>query len=1124
MTKEQFYLHTLADHWQEMGYPYAADLLRHHANEGVPAFREIVGGSPQVSERAPQGGGPVIFGTPDLGGGHNQAKLTFYHVHPDGQQQRLGSVGFTRPEGHAVMRTLQAAGHKGAEIDAARTLPEEWKAPKAHQSFLPTLNTARPEAPEQDWRPNEVLPEDYYGYSRKRKYARTPAQHLALRVAAHLIATGWEKAGHKTAAALLRHAANKDDQTATGGPYFGIRDHHSPHDDHLTRQPGLPAVRATGGTSLMRESGHIFIDSKLPDGRVAHASVEMPIAQAQWLMRAMHREGTVRNDNGSVWSGWFKKPAGKKTLPDLDTTPPEAPEQDYRPNEMLPEDFYGYSRKRLARAKARHDGRKAARKLARQIGVRRYANEHTPGFADWFAGSKVVGSDGRPLRVYHGTQRGDRIGTALVKGRATSGPMPFFTDDPEIASSYATGKADTSLESPPYEEQFTVKVPGQRRPVPLVRAWHLLPAADRQRIASLAPRVGMGDDSEPTLYPPGHASGSGGYDYHIREARGNHLAALVEEWLNSGNLFNEEHRFPDVLQLAGLSHPVQYHDPHAVRSSVLPAYLSMRNPLDTAAVPPAVVSALARAAGRQRPARRGGADFWDKNTRDAREWARQLADDVSAGANSHVWTSIPDWVTRTLRGLGYDGIKDTGGKQGGQGHTVYIPFHPSQVKSAIANRGSFNPRARKLTLAREKPLTVPIHAILPDKENLEVAADSLHRGHRSEDTRPLEVYRVGKRFVLADGHHRLLQAILAGDTTATVSPRETDRPPGTKYTVPLDPDADLYGLPDRLPRNGWLLKRLKLGRRRKYSHRAFGEQMRAEPGNGTHPLVWADYLQEQGHDEAADVVRRHDGRKAARNLLFRRLARLARGAGLRPGEPTEDGGHFEPEREPPDLGEYIANKFKGDYGDPEPGIGYSTGFLLSDGRGVPMGPGERYEDHRAAIPTTGAMRRWGWPEEIARGADQGTRTPALFELMRRAGAVRVHASRGDLVLHLASPLTGRQAAAIRSHVESHRPHSVVVEVQGGGDAQLDRPDPEDVMHAIARAMRPRPRRNGRPYRAPAGGTVVRGVFYEGGSLLPDLAGAFATGQTPSRPAPPPKSRKINWAAALRRWTGRQRNR
>lgn len=1035
MTKGQFYLHTLADHWQESGHPYAADLLRHHANEGVHQFRDLPGSADMIDARTPDAGGPAVFVTPDLQG-HGQAKVTLYHTEYSSPvtSRRLGS--FPLPADHAVgvIRRLHADGMPGILGDLSRVNARaQIDGIGRTAGTMPQLNTAKPEAPEQDYRPDSVLPEDFYGYSRKRKYAAIAdggkAAHFLRALAGH-----WRDLGYKAGSDVALHLANQADPFVSEHPndFF---------DGSLTNwlhaNGGKPVVRA-GRISDQGTRLAFFVPGGTGGTVRRLPFLVLPHHQAFALMTKLAKEKfqgartaadqIMYNGTGPDGKKLLRRDGGEHNLPPLDT---RTGQEDAEP--PTPEDFLHYSRARLARAKARHDGRKAARKLARRVGVRRYANEHTPGFADWFAGSKVVGSDGRPLRVYHGTQRGDRIGTALVKGRATSGPMPFFTDDPEIASSYATGKADTSLESPPYEEQFTVKVPGQRRPVPLVRAWHLLPAADRQRIASLAPRVGMGDDSEPTLHPPGHASGSGGYDYHIREARGNHLAALVEEWLNSGNLFNEEHRFPDVLQLAGLSHPVQYHDPHAVRSSVLPAYLSMRNPLDTTAVPPAVVSALARAAGRQRPARRGGADFWDKNTRDAREWARQLADDVSAGANSHVWTSIPDWVTRTLRGLGYDGIKDTGGKQGGQGHTVYVPFHPSQVKSAIANRGSFDPRARKLTLAREKPLTVPIHAILPDKENLEVAADSLHRGHRSEDTRPLEVYRVGKRFVLADGHHRLLQAILAGDTTATVSPRETDRPPGTKYTVPLDPDADLYGLPDRLPRNGWLLKRLKLGRRRKYSHRAFGEQMRAEPGNGTHPLVWADYLQEQGHDEAADVVRRHVAIAGRLNGPYRAMAHTrAMAMGLnRPWEPFADArpsGYTLPSGEPA-WGVYVGQAF-------------------------PDGTHPHVSTHHAFIFTS--------PAEAAQ----------LLAGMARSG------------LHGAEESLGR--------VRSLQPDG--------------------------------PQRMARPYRAPAGGTVVRGVFYEGGSLLPDLTGAFATGQTPSRPASPPKSRKINWAAALRRWTGRQRNR
>ena len=47
---------------------------------------------------------------------------------------------------------------------------------------------------------------------------------------------------------------------------------------------------------------------------------------------------------------------------------------------------------------------------------------------------------------YHGTERLDRLleGNQINPKRATSGPMPYFTDDPAIASNYATGKPDTS--------------------------------------------------------------------------------------------------------------------------------------------------------------------------------------------------------------------------------------------------------------------------------------------------------------------------------------------------------------------------------------------------------------------------------------------------------------------------------------------------------------------------------------------------------------------------------------------------------------------------------------------------------------------------------------------------------
>jgi len=57
---------------------------------------------------------------------------------------------------------------------------------------------------------------------------------------------------------------------------------------------------------------------------------------------------------------------------------------------------------------------------------------NTRAFEEWFADSKIVNDDGKPLVVYHGTPAGgfthfDRKGSIGI----------FFSADPEMASGYA---------------------------------------------------------------------------------------------------------------------------------------------------------------------------------------------------------------------------------------------------------------------------------------------------------------------------------------------------------------------------------------------------------------------------------------------------------------------------------------------------------------------------------------------------------------------------------------------------------------------------------------------------------------------------------------------------------------
>jgi len=71
----------------------------------------------------------------------------------------------------------------------------------------------------------------------------------------------------------------------------------------------------------------------------------------------------------------------------------------------------------------------------------------SPAFKAWFGESKVVDVEGKPLTVYHGTQRDfeafeeapEAYGTWYVKGH-------YFTDKPEVASHYATrGASDAAI-------------------------------------------------------------------------------------------------------------------------------------------------------------------------------------------------------------------------------------------------------------------------------------------------------------------------------------------------------------------------------------------------------------------------------------------------------------------------------------------------------------------------------------------------------------------------------------------------------------------------------------------------------------------------------------------------------
>ena len=305
-------------------------------------------------------------------------------------------------------------------------------------------------------------------------------------------------------------------------------------------------------------------------------------------------------------------------------------------------------------------------------------------------------TNGYNIRAYHGTSRADRVGNVFLPERATSGPMAFFTDNKDIAEGYSKSKRDTSMAYDPdydsYETQFRIKI--KDRDIPLYRAWGYLPFDARSRITKKAQQLRENwDGDNEFILDPDNREANGGFQWQLKEARGNTLLALNEQWLNSGNLFNQESRFLEVLEMTGVMEEfkkigldsIYFKDPNARHEKVYDTYLRITKPFDTSLADNSFVDELISWYEEQDESKYSResmeSDLWDKNSIDAYEFADRVRSDIENGT-FHAWTSIPDSVTDYLKSLDYDGIKDLGGKNSDVGHTVWIPFSSNQIKSA----------------------------------------------------------------------------------------------------------------------------------------------------------------------------------------------------------------------------------------------------------------------------------------------------------------------------------------------------------------------------------------------------------------------------------------------------------
>jgi hypothetical protein len=327
----------------------------------------------------------------------------------------------------------------------------------------------------------------------------------------------------------------------------------------------------------------------------------------------------------------------------------------------------------------------------------------------------------------HGTERLDRLleKKNLDPRKSTSGPMPYGTNAGELASNYAMNKADTSLsatdtgEMPNYFQVFP-KSMGQRGSSPrsVESVWYSLPQEKKAEILEKAKRVGYENFDEATgpltLHPEGVNAmnvAEDTWNYYLnRESKGNPLAALRAIWGESGTLFGQEEKLADIYKLAGFPYEIsQTNAPWTTAKGVMTGKAMISNPLNTSnavEIQEKVIPFLKEQFKNDRTRKKDfGADQWDKNFRyTPKEWISKLEDDIAAGNNSYVWTSIPDKVTQSLKKAGYNGIIDKSGKGGGVQEDVIIPFEPEQLRSRFA---AFDPFRKTAATAAAMGVAAP---------------------------------------------------------------------------------------------------------------------------------------------------------------------------------------------------------------------------------------------------------------------------------------------------------------------------------------------------------------------------------------------------------------------------------
>lgn len=351
-------------------------------------------------------------------------------------------------------------------------------------------------------------------------------------------------------------------------------------------------------------------------------------------------------------------------------------------------------------AKLRDDGRE---KFAKEKPVNQ---TETPEFKRWFGDSKVVDEKGKPLVVTSGHMNAEMYGTKYDPKKSTAGGF-YATEDPAIASNYAKGKFGSKEY---FERGSQYRVRGKNGKYNK-KLWQVELTDDQLKkleelknkkdengnydydIGEMDNYIKEHKDYDKDARRWSHTGGSKSLQniYEFYEQMGYTISHRKE--VAPGEEYNpveqiQQSRFDDLLDAL----KIDYNSFEKIQPGVMPLYLSIKNPLDASKpFPKDLLEELKKASKYERnvPDQYGVTSTnWTKEY-PLKQWVK----DIESGYQ--YWTTqIPKKALPIIEKFGYDGIKELGMKgttEQSKRQVNWIAFRPEQIKSAIGNRGTFDP-------------------------------------------------------------------------------------------------------------------------------------------------------------------------------------------------------------------------------------------------------------------------------------------------------------------------------------------------------------------------------------------------------------------------------------------------